>query len=115
MYFFKPPPSRQKGQGGKGREGGRREGGREGGRKRGREGGGEERERATRLQTTPVSKGEAERQNTEEGKKQDSFFFFFCNFLNYPTIKRGTKSHQLSFSTIYTALKSLKNESTREG
>lgn len=48
-------------------------------------------------------------------KKARQIFFFFCHFLNYPTIKRGTKSHQFSFSTIYTALKSLKNESTREG
>ncbi len=51
---------------------------------------------ATRLLQCPK---EAEDKSTEEGKARQRFFFFFTfsifySFINYSTIKRGTKSHQ---------------------
>ena len=82
-----------------------------------------EKEKFPWLQTTPVSKKDRRRQRTEEEKqdKKTCFFFvffhiFFCGFffLNYSTIKRGTKSHQFPLVLYIYCFEKLEEEEEEE-
>lgn len=89
FFFFFTPPFREREEGekgGKGEEGG---------------------EGYAATDYSSVQDRQKTRYRGREARQKISFFVSFSAFLNYSTIKR-TKSHQFSFSTMYTALKSSK-------